>query len=77
MSERMLEMVRTYGEICQQQTAAKILSVSTKTIWRLMDEGNLRRVGRKVDVRSICEYIENPMKKRRRKNGLPIIQTKK
>ena len=26
----------------------------------MMEEGRLRRVGRGVDVRSICECIENP-----------------
>jgi hypothetical protein len=26
----------------------------------MMEEGRLRRVGRRVDVRSIASYIENP-----------------
>ena len=33
-----------------------------RTIHRMMEEGRLRRVDRRVDVRSICEYIENPKK---------------
>ena len=59
-SERMNDMLDRYGEVCDQTTAAKILSVSCRTISRMMEEGRLRRVDRRVDVRSIAEYIENP-----------------
>ena len=58
-SERMNDMLERYGEICEQKMAAKILNVVPRTIARMMDEGRLRRVGHGVDVRSICEYIEN------------------
>ena len=61
-SERMNDMLERYGEICEQKMAAKILNVVPRTIARMMEEGRLRRVGHGVDVRSICEYIENPRK---------------
>ena len=58
----MNDMLERYGEVCTQKTAGKILNVVPRTISRMMEEGRLRRVGRGVDVRSICEYIENPRK---------------
>ena len=60
MSERLNYMLDRYGEVCQQKQAAQILSVTPRTIARMMDDGRLRRVGMHVDVRSICDYIENP-----------------
>ena len=60
---RLDDMLERYGELCTQQTAAKILSVVPRTISRMMEEGRLRRVGRRVDVRSIAAYIENPEQK--------------
>lgn len=60
MSERLDDMLARYGEVCPQKMAARILSVTTRTIARMMDDGRLRRVGAHVDVRSICHYIENP-----------------
>lgn len=57
---RLNDMLERYGEVCTQKTASKILNVVPRTISRMMEEGRLRRVGRGVDVRSICEYIENP-----------------
>ena len=57
---RLNDMLERYGEVCTQKTAGKILNVVPRTISRMMEEGRLRRVGRGVDVRSICEYIENP-----------------
>ena len=59
---RLNDMLERYGEVCTQKTAGKILNVVPRTISRMMEEGRLRRVGRYVDVRSICEYIENPRK---------------
>lgn len=59
---RLTDMLDRYGEVCTQKAAGKILNVVPRTIARMMDEGRLRRVGRGVDVRSICEYIENPRK---------------
>ena len=60
MSERLNDMLDRYGEVCPQKRAAQILSVTPRTIARMMDDGRLRRVGMHVDVRSIYEYIENP-----------------
>ena len=57
---RLNDMLERSGEGCTQKTAGKILNVVPRTISRMMEEGRLRRVGRGVDVRSICEYIENP-----------------
>lgn len=60
MSDRLNDMLERYGEICTQKKAAQILSVTPRTIARMMDDGRLRRVAMSVDVRSICHYIENP-----------------
>ncbi len=60
MSERLNDMLDRYGEVCPQKKAAQILSVTPRTIARMMDDGRLRRVGMHVDVRSISDYIENP-----------------
>ena len=60
MNERLNDMLARYGELCPQKKTAQILSVSPRTIARMMDDGRLRRVGMHVDVRSICDYIENP-----------------
>ena len=57
---RLDDMIERYGEICSQKVAAKILGIVPRTIARMMQEGRLRRVGRRVDVRSIAAYIENP-----------------
>lgn len=59
-SDRMTDMLERYGEVCPQTKAAQILSVSPRTIARMIDDGRLRRVGCHTDVRSICAYIENP-----------------
>ena len=60
VNERLDDMLTRYGELCPQKQAAKILSVTPRTVARMMDDGRLRRVGTHVDVRSICRYIENP-----------------
>lgn len=52
MSERLNDMLDRYGEVCPQKKAAQILSVTPRTIARMMDDGRLRRVGMHVDVRS-------------------------
>lgn len=57
---RLDDMIERYGEVCTQKVAAQILNVVPRTIHRMMEEGRLRRVDHRVDVRSICEYIENP-----------------
>ena len=59
---RLDDMLERYGEVCTQKVAAQLLSVVPRTIHRMLEEGRLRRVDRRVDVRSICEYIENPKK---------------
>lgn len=57
--DRLGDMLERYGEVCTQQVAGKILNVDPRTIYRMMKEDRLRRVEHRVDVRSICEYIEN------------------
>ena len=57
---RFNDMLERYGEVCTQVQAGKILSVVPRTIARMLDEGRLRRIGKRVDVRSICEYLDNP-----------------
>ena len=58
--DRLTDMLERYGEVCTQTVAAKILSLHPRTVSRMIDEGRLRGVEHRVDVRSICEYIENP-----------------
>ena len=60
---RLDDMLTRYGELCSQQRAAFILGISPRTVYRMMQEGYLARVGHRVDVRSICSYIENPTAK--------------
>ena len=60
LSARMNDMVDRYGELCTHERAALILGVSTRTIRAMILDGRIRRVGHRVDVRSICDYIENP-----------------
>jgi len=56
---RLDDMLERYGECCHQKKAAHILGVTPRTIFRMLEDGRLRRVGMSVDVRSICAYIEN------------------
>ena len=58
-NERMNDMLERYGEVCTQKEAARLLSVQPRSIHRMMEQVRLRRVGHRVDVRSIAEYIEN------------------
>ena len=67
-TERLDDMLARYGEICTQKEAARILSVQPRSIHRMMEQGRLRRVGHRVDVRSIVELIENCGLPRQRNN---------
>ena len=60
---RLDDMLTRYGEVCTQEKAGHILGVTARTVSRMMQEGYLARVGHRVDVRSICSYIENPTAK--------------
>ncbi len=60
-SARMNDMVNRYGELCTHERAALILGVAPRTVRAMVLDGRLRRVGKRIDVRSICEYIENPI----------------
>ena len=57
---RLNDMLKRYGEVCTQKDAAHILQVVPRTIATMLDDGRLRRVVHRVDVRSIYEYIMNP-----------------
>ena len=59
-NSRLNDMLTRYGEVCTQKTAAQLLNIVPRTVARMCDEGRLRRVGHRVDVRSIYEYITNP-----------------
>lgn len=59
---RLDDMLERYGEVCTQEKAAKILGIVSRTVRTMMNDGRLKNVGSRVDVRSICEYIENPRK---------------
>lgn len=76
---RLDDMLRRYGEVCTQAQAAHILGRHSNTIIAMLEDGRLRRAcgGKRVDVRSICEYIETPdsdrvarLRKRREKAGV-------
>lgn len=60
MSDRMSDMLERYGECCTQAKAAHIMGKSPRTIFRMLEDGRLRRIGTDVDVRSIAMYLENP-----------------
>ena len=60
--DRLNDMITRYGEVCTQKTASKILNLHPRTIGRMIEDGRLHGVEHRVDVRSICEYIENPRK---------------
>ena len=74
---RLDDLLERYGEVCTQRDAAKILGVVPRTIYRMMEEGRLRRIARGVDVRSINEYLENPYQSnlvsRKQKQSGPTI----
>ena len=57
---RLNDMLARYGEVCTQKDAAHILQVVPRTIATMLDDGRLRRVAHRVDVRSIYDYIMNP-----------------
>ncbi len=58
-------MLERYGEVCSKKMAATILGVCRTTVWHLVNDGVLKTAcgGEMIDVRSICEYIEQPGKK--------------
>ena len=60
MFNRLDDMLERYGECCTQARAVQILSKSPRTIYRMLEDGRLRRVGTDVDVCSMAEYLENP-----------------
>ena len=69
-SERLREMLEMYGELCNQETAAKILCTSTRTVRRMIKDGRLRAIDTRIDVRSIARYIDAPWKPKRKATKL-------
>lgn len=60
IQSRLDDMLARYGECCTQMKAGQILGKSARTIYRMLEDGRLRRVGTDVDVRSIVHYLESP-----------------
>lgn len=60
---RLDDMLDRYGECCSQMKAAHILGKSARTVFRMLEDGRLRRIGTDVDVRSISQYLEKPQHK--------------
>lgn len=60
-NDRLNDMLERYGEVCTQKTAAKILSIAPRTVFTMLEQGRLRRIGHRVEVRSIAEYLDNAM----------------
>ena len=67
---RLYDMLDRYGELCTQEAAAFILGVSSRTVRNMLKSGKLRQVGRRVDVRSICAYIDDPVSAGRQEGNL-------
>ena len=61
-------MVQAYGEVTTKAEAQRILTVSRRTLDQIIADGKIELAceGTKVDVRSIANYIETPVKKMRR-----------
>lgn len=78
-SDRQTLMVLCHGEVCTKATAAKLLSVTPRTICEMIRDGRILDAcaGERVDVRSIADYVaqrgtrdhEARMEKKRRRNA--------
>lgn len=55
------EFVAKYGEFVNKSTAAKIIGVTRVTVYTMIKDGRLRTgfAGKKVNVRSIVDYIRS------------------
>ena len=62
MESRVESFVARYGELINQKEAARILNIQPRSVARMLKDGRLRRVDRRVDVRSIADYIDHPRK---------------
>ena len=60
-NSRLSDMLDRYGELCTQECAAFILGVSARTVRNMVRKGQIRQVGRRIDVRSVCAYIDDPV----------------
>lgn len=60
-ADRYTLMVQKYGEACTKTTAARVISCSTQTINKMLKDGRILYAcaGKRVDVRSLAEYIES------------------
>ena len=58
--DRRAAMVDKHGEACTKAAAARILSCSPGKIHAMIEDGRIRTAceGSRVDVRSLCDYIE-------------------
>lgn len=77
LEERTAVLVEMYGECCTRIVASKILGIDRTTVARLIRDGMLESAcaGKKVDVRSIAEYICTPAPVREEKRRkLKVIE---
>ena len=58
--DRCAAMVERYGEACTITQACQALNVSRTTLYRMTTDGKIRmtRDGKRVDVRSMAQYLE-------------------
>ncbi len=63
--ERERVLVAQYGECVDKTRAASILGVTRVTVYAMLADGRIRGAcaGRKVDVRSIAQYLNRTTKK--------------
>lgn len=74
--DRHAAMVDKYGEACTKAQAARIISCSDNTINAMLEDGRIKPAceGKRVDVRSLADYIEGRKEKdhaaRMRRKGM-------
>ena len=61
------QLLHQYGELCHQKVAAEILGCSPRSITRMAERGEIKKIGSQIDVRSICDYLTNGKAKKRKK----------
>ena len=63
------ELTRRYGDYVDKTVAAKILGVTRATVYTMLSDGRIAGAcgGRRVDVRSIAQYLVCPREERMHK----------
>lgn len=57
---KLYDLIERYGEVCAQKTAGEILHLHPRTIGRMIRDGRLHEVERRVDVCTVYEYDKDP-----------------